>query len=395
MKVALFGGGPASLMAAYQLSAKHEVHIFEKGKRVGRKFLVAGNGGFNLTNQATREKLTAVYSNHPQLHQALLNFSTNDTRTCLSQLGMETFIGSSGRVFPEKGIKPNQVLQRIMDVLEERKVKVHLDHAFIGFDQANKPIVLANENQITIEADHYIFGLGGGSWSKTGANSDWFKHFNAINVQTLPFQASNCGLDVDWGDEFQKKFAGTPLKNIAIQAYGQTFKGEAIITEYGLEGNAIYPLVPLMRETLAKKERAYVFIDFKPNSTVEMLQSKISSAVIKPKNYTYAFKLSKAMHAIAKRNLDKETYLNPSAFATCLKKALVPIVGLRSVEEAISTVGGISMDEVDVQFRLIKHPHISIVGEMLDWDAPTGGFLLQGCFSTGFKVGQFLNQSLR
>jgi uncharacterized flavoprotein (TIGR03862 family) len=394
MKVALFGGGPASLMAAYQLGEKHEVHIFEKGKRVGRKFLVAGNGGFNLTNQAKGEELMAVYSNHPKLHQALLDFSTNDTRNWLSQLGIETFIGSSGRVFPEKGIKPTQVLQKIMDALEERNVQVHLDHSFIGFDQAKKPIVSDNENEITIEADHYIFGLGGGSWSKTGANSDWFKHFNAINVQTLPFQASNCGVDVDWGDEFQKKFAGTPLKNIAVQAYGESCKGEAIITEYGLEGNAIYPLVPAIRDTLAKKERAYMFIDFKPNSTVEMLQSKITSAALKPKNYTYTFNISKAVHAIAKRNLNKETYLNPKAFAASLKEVLVPVIGLRSVEEAISTVGGISMDEVDEHFRLIKHPNISIVGEMLDWDAPTGGFLLQGCFSTGFKVGQFLNQSL-
>ncbi|MFT5819671.1 MAG: putative flavoprotein (TIGR03862 family) [Crocinitomix sp.] len=392
-KVALFGGGPACLMAAYQLSEKHEVHIFEKGKRLGRKFLVAGNGGFNLTNELKGAALAEVYSNHSKLHKALSQFSTADTREWLSKIGVETFIGSSGRVFPEKGIKPTDVLKNILEALESRGVQIHINQEFIGFNNAVKPIVRSKEIEAIIEADHYIFGFGGGSWSKTGSNNSWLAPFNDIAVKTLPFRASNCGVNVDWDIDFQEKHAGTPLKNIAINCYDEILKGEVILTKYGLEGNAIYPLVPVIRKMLAKQARAEVTIDFKPNSSIEMLQAKITKA-IKPKNYAFTFNISKAVQEIAKGALDKEQYLNPQNFAESLKNVPLSITGLRPIEEAISTVGGIMMDEVDEQFSLVKHSHISIIGEMLDWDAPTGGFLLQGCFSTGYVVGQSLNEKL-
>ncbi|NOQ72357.1 MAG: TIGR03862 family flavoprotein [Crocinitomix sp.] len=390
-KVALFGGGPACLMAAYQLSERHEVHIFEKGKRLGRKFLVAGNGGFNLTNEVEGTALLKAYSDDSKLHNALNQFSTGNTRQWLSEIGIETFIGSSGRVFPKKDVKPTDVLKKIVDTLEKKGVQIHLNHAFISFDTAFKPRVLFNETETTIEADHYIFGLGGGSWPKTGSNSAWLEPFNEIGVKTIPFRASNCGVNVEWGSDFKEKYAGTPLKNIAIHAYGQILKGEAVLTEYGLEGNAIYPLVPTIRKVLTEQNTAEITIDFKPNSSLEMLQAKITGA-IKPKNYAFTFKITKAVQEIAKRALTKEQYLNPHTFANYLKNVPMTISSLRPVAEAISTVGGINMDDVDVQFRLIKHPHISIVGEMLDWDAPTGGFLLQGCFSTGYLVGECLNK---
>ncbi len=391
-KVALFGGGPACLMAAYQLSENHDVHIFEKGKRLGRKFLVAGNGGFNLTNEAQGKELQLVYSNHPKLHKALAQFNTVDTRNWLSEIGIETFVGSSGRVFPKKGIKPADVLKRIIKMLEKKGVQIHLDHTFIGFNNKAQPIVKSNENDTVIEANHYVFGLGGGSWAKTGSNSVWMLPFQEVGVQTLPFRSSNCGIDVVWDREFQEKFGGTPLKNIAINAYELNYKGEAVVTGYGLEGNAIYPLVPAIREVLAKNERAYITIDFKPNSSIEMLQSKIPHGGIKPKNYAFTFNISKAVQQIAKMGLNKEDYLNPDVFAASLKKVSVPIQGLRPVAQAISTVGGIAMTEIDEQFGLNNHPQISIIGEMLDWDAPTGGFLLQACFSTGYVVAQKLNE---
>lgn len=392
MKVALFGGGPACLMAAYQLGEKHEVHIFEQGKRVGRKFLVAGNGGFNLTNGLTGKELQEVYSNHPKLHKALSQFGTEDTRNWLLDIGIETFVGSSGRVFPKQDIKPNDVLKSLMETLEKRGVQVHLNHQFIGFDKNSKPLARSNGEEKVIEADHYVFGLGGGSWSKTGSNSEWMESFNEIGVRTLPFRASNCGLEVDWKIDFYEKFGGIPLKNIAISAYENSHKGEAVITEYGLEGNAIYPVVPIIREVLSEEEQASVFIDFKPNSTIEMLQAKITNARLKPTNYGFTFNISKAVQEITKKGLSKEDYLDPQKFAASLKRVPISIQGLRSVEQAISTVGGISMDEIDDQYRLINHPHISIIGEMLDWDAPTGGFLLQGCFSTGYMVVKGLHE---
>lgn len=390
-KIALFGGGPACLMAADQLSENHEVHIFEKGKRLGRKFLVAGNGGFNLTNDAEGNTLYEAYSNHSKLQLALSQFVTADTRGWLSEMGIETFVGSSGRVFPKKEIKPADVLKTIVDTLERRGVHIHLNHEFIGFDNTVRPVVLSNELETTIEADHYIFGLGGGSWSKTGSNSQWMAPFNQIGIETLPFRSSNCGVNVAWNLDFQEKYAGTPLKNIAINCYGEILKGEAVLTTYGLEGNAIYPLVPAIRKVLTEQFSAELTIDFKPNSSVEMLQAKITGG-LKPKNYGYTFNISKAVQEITKQTLNKTQYLSPQTFAKCLKNVPVTIKGLRPVEEAISTVGGIKMTAVDDQFRLMNHSNISIIGEMLDWDAPTGGFLLQGCFSTGYVVAQDLNK---
>ncbi len=386
-RIVLFGAGPACLMAAIQLSEKHEVHLYEKGKTIGRKFLVAGNGGFNLTNQATGSALINAYSNHPILHDALQKFDSNNTREWLSNLGIETFVGSSGRVFPIKGVKPVQVLERIKNKLTTSGVIIHLNHEFVGFNEAIQPLVSLNDETREIAADHYIFGLGGGSWSKTGSNDKWMAHFNAVGIDTKPFKSSNCGLCIDWEKEFRECHEGTPLKNMAVTVGDKTSKGEALITEYGLEGNSIYPIVPQIRTALEAGKKPFLYINFKPNSSVEQLVAKIERKSIKPKNYGYVFSIEKAVVQMVKSTLNKADYLNPITFAKRLQDVPIQIMDLRPVEEAISTVGGIPMSAVNADFSLRKYQHISVIGEMLDWDAPTGGFLLQGCFSTGFVVG--------
>lgn len=386
--IAIIGGGAAGLMAADVLSLHGEVHIYEKGKALGRKFLVAGNGGFNLTNSAEDEALFNQYTPKDFLQTALAAYNSEDTRNWLAGLGIPTFVGSSGRVFPEKGIKPIEVLQKIKDRLLQHGVQFHFQHEFIRFDAAYKPILKFQETEITPEADHYIFALGGASWPVTGSTGNWLEAFALSGIKTLAFQSSNCGVNVKWPEDLRNKFAGSPLKNLQVSVSGFSLKGEALITDYGLEGNVIYPVVPKVREALNAGKEGILRLDFKPQNTPEQLLQKVQNQKLQPKQYEQAFKLSKAQLALLKLFTSKEAYLNPEKLVGKIKQLEVPISSLRPIEEAISTVGGIALEEVNPDFSLKRFPHISVVGEMLDWDAPTGGFLLQGCFSTAYLAAQ-------
>lgn len=381
-KIIIIGGGASGLVAADFLAQKYEVHIFEKGKTVGRKFLVAGNGGFNLTNQATGAKLLAHYSASPILHVALQQFGTEDARKYFADLGIATFIGSSGRVFPERGIKPVQVLQALKNRLIKNGVSFHFKHEFIGFDDNMKLLIRNEEETLTPLADKYLFALGGASWSVTGSDGTWLDFFSKRGIKTVPFQASNCGVNVNWSAAFKEKYAGSPLKNIAVTCGGKTVKGEALITEYGLEGNAIYPIIPEVRAVLNQGENPVLHFDFKTQNTENQLLKKIEGRLLIPKNYAFSFKLSKSQIALIKEYSTKEEYLDCEKFIGKVKKTTVKVESLRPIEEAISTVGGIDISELNDDFSLCQFPHLFVFGEMLDWDAPTGGFLLQGCFSS-------------
>ncbi len=382
LKVAIIGSGPAGLMAADILGQNCTVDIYEKGKAIGRKFLVAGNGGFNITNSASDENLISKYSPHPALREALSGFDSNSTRKWLENLGIPTFIGSSGRVFPEKGIKPVQVLNKIKERLNEKGVNIHYHHEFVGFNEYKKPVVEFNDTQSPLVADIFIFALGGASWPVTGSNTKWRNAFEKIGVKTLPFEASNCGVNVNWSEKFKDLFAGEYLKNIQISINHKMRKGEAVITEYGLEGNAVYPLIPFIRNSLKSEEPTEIFIDLKPQNTHQSLLMKTRGRKLKTKNYSYEFNLSKAELAMTKQFTPKENYISPERFVEILKSVAIPVESLRPVEESISTIGGISMSEIENDFSLKSCPNIFVIGEMLNWDAPTGGYLLQGCFST-------------
>lgn len=389
-KIIIIGGGAAGLVAAERLSATCQVHVYEKGKTIGRKFLVAGNGGFNLTNAAVDKDLYTKYTEHPTLQQALQRFDSRAMRGWLEELGIPTFVGSSGRVFPEKGIKPIQVLQKIKDRLIEKGVQFHFNHEFIGFDAAQQPLIKHQEKTISLEADAYIFALGGASWSITGSNVNWLNYFEQIKVPTKAFEASNCGLEVNWKADFKEKHAGTPLKNIQISIGSKLIKGEALITDYGLEGNAIYPIVPAVRSALKTQTVTYIALDFKPNNSHQSLLGKIKGKRLKTKNYVYEFNLDKAQFALIKAFTTKEEYLAPERFVEAIKHLKIPVQALRPIEEAISTVGGIPLEALNTNFSLKQQANLFVIGEMLDWDAPTGGFLLQGCFSTAMLCADYL-----
>ncbi len=379
--IAIIGGGPAGLIAADVLAPSHEVHIYEQGKSVGRKFLVAGQGGFNLTNNVDGAELAAMYTPPGFLDEALAEFGSTAVRNWLLEMGIATYVGTSGRVFPTKGIKPIDVLNALRTRLVERGVHFHLEHTFVGFDAEAKASIEHNGTRTTTQSDCTLFTLGGASWSVTGSTGTWPELFAPLGIDAVPFSASNCGVEVVWPAAFARDHAGKPLKNVRIQAGDRSSFGEATITAHGLEGNAIYPVVPALRDALKSHTPAILRIDLKPNNSTEQLLDKIAGK--EPKNYAEALNLDRAAFALLKAFTTKERFFSPFALAQDIKDLHVPVTGLRPIDEAISTVGGIRIEDLSPDFSLKRYPHLFALGEMVDWDAPTGGFLLQGCFAMG------------
>jgi uncharacterized flavoprotein (TIGR03862 family) len=379
-RVAIIGAGPAGLVAAAFLAGKLQVDLYEGSRTVGRKFLVAGEGGLNITNNTQGDALLAHYAPAGLLSPMLARYGPDELRGWLAGLGVPTYVGSSGRVFPERGIKPAEVLKAINTVLVRKGVRIHTGHRFVGFDEDLRPIVLHGDIRIVIDAPRVLFALGGASWPKTGSSGDWLPHFGAIGVRVVPFQASNCGVEIDL-PEALVLHAGKPLKNIAVMCGDRTVRGEVTITRYGLEGNAIYPVVPCIREAIASGVAAHLVLDLKPDLTVEQIEQKLRDAAWKER--MAALRLDRPSVAVLKAFTPLMRFLDGSTLAEDVKQVRIPVKALRPISEAISTVGGIAVQEVATDLSLRQHPHFFVAGEMLDWDAPTGGFLLQGAFSMG------------
>jgi len=388
--VVIVGGGAAGLMTAMQLSPLFKIVIIEKEKSIGRKLLVAGNGGFNLTNNCTNEALINQYSPSEMLADCLNLFSPKDLQTFLFNLGIETYVGTSGRVFPKQGIKPIEVLEAFKKKLNKNNVLIKLNHQFVSFTNQSIEVLNPQKEIETLAFDYCVFALGGASWSKTGSDGKWTSVFESQAVKVLPFQASNCGLNVDWNTGFLEHHEGKPLKNISFTIANKKVKGEGLITSSGIEGNAIYPLIGAVRNNLEHNHTAVLAIDFKPNNTRAQLLNKMKGRT--HKNYSKLLNLSTLEMALLKTYVTKEEFLDLSKFIDKLKNLPIPITGLRPIEEAISTVGGISFTDLKSDFSLKKSPNIYTIGEMVDWDAPTGGFLLQACFSMGNSVANSINE---
>lgn len=386
-RVAIIGGGSSSLILAEQLASHYDVTIYEKGKTIGRKYLVAGKGGFNLAHNFDTNNLIKTYTPSSFLQPALDSFGVEALRKWYKEIGIETFVGSSNRVFPVKGISPADVLRTIKKRLESLGVLIQLESEFVGFE-GKKPLIDKTNGKKSIDADYYIFCLGGGSWKVTGSNSGWFSHFHQIGVTTNPFQSSNCGLNIDWKASISDHHIGKPLKNIAVSCNRKLVKGEAVISQYGIEGNAIYPISAEVRKLINNNLNPTISIDFKPTLSRSEIFDKIKNT--KSSNFKKQLNLNSASWAIIKEFTTKEEFIDLKKFSFRVKQIEIPIQGLRPVEEAISTVGGIQIDNLNEDYSLKSHPNIFCIGEMVDWDAPTGGFLLQGCFSMGYYLAQKL-----
>ena len=390
-QVAIIGGGPSALLlAAFLDTEKFKITIYEKNKTAGRKFLVAGKGGFNLTHSEPIGQLIKRYTPSVFLSKALLSFTNTNFRNWLDSIGIPTYIGSSKRVYPKEGIKPIEVLNAILKNLKEKGVLMQYEHTFSDWDKHHNPIV----NDKALQTDYTVFSLGGGSWKITGSDGSWLDTFSKKGIKTKTFQASNCAYQIDWKPNFIKKYEGIPLKNIAISCNNSLQKGEAVITKFGLEGNAIYGLSPQIREELNTNLKATIFIDFKPSLTIENVIYKIENSIYK--NTTQILKkelkLSVAQIDLLKIYISKEAYLQTTTLAKHIKKFPIEILNTASIDEAISTAGGIDLNAISENFELKKMTNQFCIGEMLDWDAPTGGYLLQACASTGVHLAHHLNK---
>lgn len=378
------GGGPAGLMAASSLAGDFEVHLFEKEKMCGQKLLVAGKGGLNLTKNLTYDQFVDHYTPLGFLNEAIRNFGPEELRKWLAAMNIPTFVGSSGKVFPEKGITPAQVLKAILDELNSKGVIVHLKHRLESFTENMTFVFESPEGSMMEKADFAVFAFGGASWPQTGSDGEWVQFMHASDVKTNPFQASNCGINILWPDSIKLHHEGKPLKNIELSVGDKKSRGEALITAYGLEGSAVYGIVPALREIIQKSDDPGLFVDFKPFNTLESLLSKLPDNIkLSTKEYSRLFNLDGLQIALLKAFSDKESFVQPSVFVQCLKSLSIPVGGFQPLADAISSAGGLDITEVNTDFSLKKFPRIFVAGEMLDWDAPTGGFLLQACFAGG------------
>lgn len=415
--IAIIGGGASALMLACSLDAsKYTVSIYEKNAALGRKFLVAGKGGFNLTHSENIEQFTERYHPKQFIEPFLKHFSNADFRDWLKSIGIETYVGTSKRVFPVKGIKPIEVLNAIESVLKKNNVSIHYNHEWKGWK--NNDLIFSHDNDTKIiKPDYVIFALGGASWKVTGSAGNWKSYFEEKGIEINSFYPSNCAYKINWNQELLKQISGQALKNCEFYCGNMHKKGEAVLTDFGIEGSGIYGLSKEIREQLINynqrhpelnsgsnemlnqvqddqtKSVAELFIDFKPELSIQEIQSrfehrgKLSVKDVLEKKLN----LSITQIQLLKHKTKKEEYNQPEIISQLIKKFPLILTDFAPIDDAISTVGGIGLEEVNDTLELKKLPNHYCMGEMLDWDAPTGGYLLQACFSMGKFVADKLN----
>ena len=376
-------------------SNKYNISIYEKNATLGRKFLVAGKGGFNLTHSEDIAQFTERYHPKKFIEPFLNHFSNTDFRNWLKSIGIETYTGTSKRVFPIKGIKPIEVLKAIEKQLQKNQVIINLNHEWKGWSEDE--LLFSNNNEVKkINSDYVVFAMGGASWKVTGSEGNWTNYFNKIGIETKQFYASNCAYQVNWNSLFIKTHQGQPLKNCEFSCGDFKQKGEAIITQFGIEGSGIYPLSFEIRKSLIENKSAKIYVDFKPDLPLEELKKRLENKgklsikdVLEKK-----INLTSTQIELLKICSSKEEYNDPGLLSKLITSYPITIVDFAPTDDAISTVGGISLNDVTENLELKKLPNHYCMGEMLDWDAPTGGYLLQACFSMGKFLADKLNLSL-
>jgi uncharacterized flavoprotein (TIGR03862 family) len=379
--VLVIGGGPAGLRAAELTSAAglHTI-VADRMPSSGRKFLVAGRGGLNLTHSEPLEDFVKRYGDDARWRDLLADFPPEDVRAWAKSLGVETFVGTSGRVFPEsKQAAP--LLRRWIARLKKQGVEFRLRHDWHGLHAVASPEFSFDTPQgaVTYRPRATVLALGGASWPRTGSNGAWVSILRSAGLELSPLEPANCGYEVDWPAGFLAEAEGKPLKNIRALAHGQWVSGELLITRYGLEGGAIYQLGTALRAAPFPS----LTIDLKPAFTAEQLAAKVGP---RPHDLlevaARAWKLSPAGKAL----LRLTPVPSANALAALAQSFPLQLRGPRPIAEAISSAGGVAWRELNGDLMLRRLPGIFCAGEMIDWDAPTGGYLLQGCFATATRA---------
>ncbi|PWE39794.1 aminoacetone oxidase family FAD-binding enzyme [Pseudomonas prosekii] len=391
--VAIIGGGPAGLMAAEVLSqAGIKVDLYDGMPSVGRKFLLAGVGGMNITHSEAYPAFLSRYAERaPHIAPLLRAFGAEALCQWIHDLGIETFVGSSGRVFPTD-MKAAPLLRAWLKRLRDAGVGIHTRHRWLGWNADGSLNVASPDGEKSLKPDATLLALGGGSWSRLGSDGAWMLPLEQRGVGLAPLQPSNCGFEVQaWSALLVSKFAGAPLKNIAIGLNDDVPRlGECVITATGIEGSLIYALSAPIRDAINQHGSATVHIDLLPGRPVD----KVMAALSKPRG---SRSLAKHLHsqlgidgvkaALLRELTDAQCFADPALLARAIKALPLTLVKTRPLDEAISSAGGVTFEAMDERLMLKQLPGVFCAGEMLDWEAPTGGYLLTGCFASGRAAG--------
>jgi len=418
--VAIIGGGPAGLMAAEMLSQRGvRVDVYDSMSSLGRKFLLAGKSGLNLTHSEPFEKFVSRYgTKREEVEKWLKEFTPDDLREWARGLGVETFVGTSGRVFP-KEIKASPLLRKWLKRLDEAGVKFYLRHRWNGViaqggvptaedgdrskikeggngnlaagDGGKSMIQFETPDGIkTVHADAVVLALGGGSWARLGSDGAWTSWLSQSGVRVEALKPSNCGFDVAWSTHFKEKFDGQPIKSVVLNFGSFRQQGEFIVTREGVEGSLIYAASSWMRDEILSNGKAVMRLDLAPDKTEAQLVEKLS----KPRgSRSMASHLEKTLGikgvkaGLLREFVPKTEFEKMERLAFYIKQLSVPLTATRPLDEAISSAGGVTFDSLDANLMLKKLPSVFCAGEMLDWEAPTGGYLLTACFASGRVAG--------
>jgi uncharacterized flavoprotein (TIGR03862 family) len=394
--VAVIGAGPAGLMAAEVLAqGGAHVTVYDAMPSAGRKLLMAGRGGLNLTHSEALPQFLARYREAiPHLKASIEAFPPQALRDWSEALGQETFVGSSGRVFP-KAFKASPLLRTWLRRLDSMGVRMALRHCWTGWDEQGRLRFQTRDGPQFVEASATVLALGGASWPRLGSDGAWAETLAAKGVKVSRFRPANCGFTVVWSDIFRNRFEGQPLKGVALSFGAHSVRGEAIITRAGIEGGAIYALSAELREAINESGRATLHITLRPNLDMKDLIAKISGPKGKQSLSNFlrkAVSLSPVaiglLQEAAKASDASLASMSSVDLANLINAVPIELTGVAPIARAISTAGGIAFDELDDDFMLHRLPGVFAAGEMLDWEAPTGGYLLQASFATGAAAGR-------
>lgn len=407
-RVAIIGGGPAGLMAAETIAeavaekaavAGLEVMVFDSMPSVGRKFLMAGKGGMNITHAEPLAAFKQRYRERADRISPLLDaFGPDALRQWIHGLGIETFVGTSGRVFPTE-MKAAPLLRAWLHRLRQQKVQFHVRHRWLGWSAQGALRFATPEGEVEIQSDAVVLALGGGSWAKLGSDGAWVPLLRERGIEIAPLKPANCGFDVAWSAHFQQRFAGEPVKSVVASIGGHAQPGEFNITESGLEGGLIYALSAPLRDALGRDGQAALTLDLAPGRSLERLTAELSQPQGRDSLANHLRRrvgLTGVKAGLLREFCSFEPCTAPQrkhpwgvAFqlASAIKALQVPVLAPRPIDEAISSAGGVVFEALDAGLMVQQLPGVFCAGEMLDWEAPTGGYLLTACLASGRAAG--------
>ena len=402
--VAVIGGGPAGLMAAEVLAAGGmQVHVYDAMPSVGRKFLLAGKGGMNLTHSEAYDDFLSRYgARRPQIAPLLEQFSPDALRAWVHALGIDTFIGSSGRVFPAD-MKAAPLLRAWLHRLRQAGVGFHMRHRWLGWDEAGALSFETPQGPLAVDADSVVLALGGGSWARLGSDAKWVPLLAQREVPVAPLLPANCGFEAGWSDYFREHFAGHHLKSvaIAISENGQPAlrkQGEFVITADGVEGSLIYALSADLRDRIAASGSALIHLDLLPDWSLQ----RVTDEVARPRgarswssHLQSRLGLKGVKTSLLRELVPAADFGQPLLLAQAIKALPLTLLAARPIDEAISSAGGVRFEGMDQGLMLKALPGVFCAGEMLDWEAPTGGYLLSACLASGRAAGNGVLSWLR